>query len=102
MVQAVHLTSRRLLLMEGGPLFRLEKRTGLIQENVPLKKRRAVLAALLTWLPLFILSALQGAAFGHSLRVPYLRDFSVYTKFLLALPLLILAENLLGPRLAVA
>ena len=100
MVQAVHLTSRPFLLMEGGPLFHIEKRTGLIQENAPLKKRRAVLAALLTWMPLFVLSAFQGRAFGHSVEVPFLRDFGVYTRFLLAVPLLILAENLLGPRIA--
>jgi hypothetical protein len=102
MVQAVHLTSRPFLLMEGGPLFHLEKRTGLIQENAPLKKKRALLAALLSWLPLFVLSALQGRAFGHNVQVPFLRDFGAYTRFLLAVPLLILAENLLGPRIAEA
>ena len=102
MVQDVHLTSRPLLLVEGGPLFHLEKRTGLIKENAPLKKQRALLAALLTWLPLFVLSAFQGHAFGHSVQVPFLRDFGVYTRFLLAVPLLIFAENLLGPRIAEA
>src|SRR5215469_2816521 len=100
MVQDIHLTSRPLLLVEGGPLFHLEKRTGLIKENAPLKKQRALLAALLTWLPLFALSALQGHAFGHSVQVPFFRDFGTYTRFLLAVPLLILAENLLGPRIA--
>jgi hypothetical protein len=102
MVQDPHLTSRPFLLMEGGPLFHLEKRTGIIKENAPLKKKRALLAALLTWLPLLILSALQGRAFGHNVAVPFLRDFGAYTRFLLAVPLLILAENLLGPRIAEA
>jgi hypothetical protein len=102
MVQGVHLTSRPLLLVEGGPLFRLERRTGLIKENAPLKKQRALLAALLTWLPLFVLSAFQGHAFGQAVQVPFFRDFSAYTRFLLAVPLLILAENLLGPRIAEA
>lgn len=101
-VQETHLTSRPFLLMEGGPLFHLEKRMGLIAENAPLRKRIAVLAAVVTWLPLLVLSALQGRAFGHSVVVPFLRDFGAYTRFLLAVPLLILAENLLAPRLAEA
>jgi len=86
--------------MEGGPLFNIEKRTGLIRQNAPLTKRRAILAALITWMPLLILSALQGRAFGHSVPVSFTRDFSTYTRFLLAIPLLLLAENILGPRIA--
>lgn len=100
MVQDVHLTSHPFLLMEGGPLFHLEKRIGLVAVNARLKKRRAILAALLTWVPLFVLSALQGRAFGDSVAVPFIRDISTYTRFLLAVPLLILAENLLAPRIA--
>jgi hypothetical protein len=86
--------------MEGGPLFNLQRRLGLIRENAPFLKRRALFAALITWAPLLILSQLQGFAFGHAVAVPFLRDFSAYTRFLLAVPLLFLAENILGPRLA--
>jgi hypothetical protein len=32
--------------------------------------------------------------------VPFLRDFSAYSRFLLAVPLLVLAETILGPHLA--
>ena len=88
--------------MEGGPLFNLQKRVGLIKQNAPHVKRRALLAALLTWLPLLILSALQGTAFGHSVPVSFMRDFSAHTRFLLAVPLLVLAENVVGPRIAAA
>jgi len=62
--------------------------------------RRAVLAALLTWVPLLILSVVEGTAYGHNVRVPFLRDFSAYSRFLVALPLLLLAENVIGPRIA--
>jgi hypothetical protein len=91
---------RPFLLMEGGPLFNIEKRVGLIKERVPRTKRRAVLAALLTWVPLLILSAIDGRAFGHSVPVSFVRDFSTYSRFLLAVPLLLFAENILGPRIA--
>jgi hypothetical protein len=100
MDQNMNCPSRRFLLMEGGPLFHIEGRLGLIKKNVPLTKRRAYLAALLAWLPLLVLSALQGTAFGHSVPVPFLHDFSAWTRFLLAVPMLILSENILGPRIA--
>lgn len=91
---------RPLLLMEGGPLYSFQKRLGLIRHRAPQIKRRAVLAALLTWLPLLILSAIQGRAFGHSVPVSFIRDFGAFSRFLLAVPLLLLAENILGPRIA--
>ena len=91
---------RALLLMEGGPLFNLQKRIGLIRGDSPRIKLRAVLAAVITFIPLLILAALQGRAIAH-VEVPFVRDFSTYTRFLLAIPLLIFAENILGPRIAV-
>jgi hypothetical protein len=45
---------------------------------------------------------MQGRAFGRSVPVSFVRDFSTYTRFLLAIPLLLLAENILGPRIAEA
>lgn len=94
--------ARPFLLMEGGPLYRVEKRVGLIKTNAPLTRKRAVFSALITWFPLLLLSALQGRAFGHAVPVSFLKDFSTYTRFLLATPLLLIAEMLLGPRIAEA
>jgi hypothetical protein len=95
----IDIPSRPFLLMEGGPFFNLQKRVGLIEENSNRVRRRALIAVLITWLPLFLLAAMQGRAFGH-VPVPFVHDFSTYTRFLLAVPLLIVAENILGPRIA--
>ena len=92
---------RPFLLMEGGPFYKLQKRVKLIRANAPLVRRRALAAALLTFFPLLILSMVQGRGFLH-VQVPFVRDFSAYSRFLLAIPLLILAENILGPRIAIA
>lgn len=46
----------------------------------------------LTWLPLLVLSVGQGLAFGDLVQVPFLLDPSVHMRFLIALPLLVLAE----------
>lgn len=100
--QNTYLAAHPFLLMEGGPLFNIEKRLGLIKGSPPAAKRRALVAALLTWVPLLILSAIGGRAFGKSVSISFLRDFSTYTRFLFAVPLLLLAENVLGPRIAEA
>ena len=88
--------------MEGGTLYRIEKRIGLVKHPSSFTVRRAVFAAILTWLPLFILSAIQGMAWGHKVPVSFLRDYSTYSRFLLAVPLFLLAENILAPRIAEA
>lgn len=94
--------NRPFLLMEGGPLFHIEQRVGLIRQNTPLLKRRAALAILLTSVPLFVLCLIQGTAYGTKVAIPFLRDFTVYTRFLLVVPLLLVAESILGPRIAEA
>jgi hypothetical protein len=87
------------LLMQGGPLYRIERRVGLVQENAPLTIRRAVFAACITWLPLLIFTLFHGTALS-GVRIPFLRDFSAYSRFLLGIPLLLLAELVLAPRIA--
>jgi hypothetical protein len=92
--------SRELLPTEGGPTYRIEKRRGLMRENSARIVRRAFVSICLTWLVLLALAAFQGFAVGHSVPVPFLRDIAVHARFILAVPLLLLAENVVGPRLA--
>jgi len=47
---------------------------------------------LITWLPLLLLSAWEGRVWWGDVEVPFLLNAEVHTRFLLALPLLILAE----------
>jgi hypothetical protein len=94
--------SRAFLLIEGGPLYNIQRRVGLIKQNAALTMRKAGLVVLLTWVPLLVLSAMSGTAVGHSVPVPFLRDFSAYTRFLLAIPLLLAAELIIGPMIAEA
>jgi len=94
--------TRPFLLMEGGPLFRIERRVGLIKANAPFTIRRAIWAVFFTWFVLLILSALQGTALGKGVGIPFLRDYSTYSRFLIGMPLLLVAELILGPRIAEA
>ena len=56
------------------------------------------LPSLLTWLPLFVLSFVQGEAYGTKIRIPFLRDLAVNVRFLIAAPILILAESVIDHR----
>lgn len=90
------------LIMEGGPLYNLQRRVGLIRQNAPFRVRFAAITVLFTWVPLLALSAIQGRAYGHTVAVPFFYDFGAWTRFVLAIPLLVMAENILGPRIAEA
>jgi hypothetical protein len=88
--------------MEGGPLYRIEKRIGLNKSRKHEIIRRALLSILFTWVPLLFLCVAQGTAFGHGLTMPFLKDFGAYSRFLVAIPMLLAAETILGPRIAEA
>jgi len=52
----------------------------------------AVLLAVVTWLPLLVLTAIEGVAWGGAVQVPFLRDYLPYGQFLIAVPVLVLGE----------
>jgi hypothetical protein len=86
-------------LVIGAPFYRLLIRLGLVRREAPNIVRRIFVLVLLTWVPLLILSLLQGVAYGGHIVMPFLSDFSAYARFLIALPLLIVAEVVIDPRL---
>jgi hypothetical protein len=88
-------------LILGGPLFQLLRRAHLSGDVAELVWRRVIALALITWLPLLALSIAEGHAWGDSVKVPFLLDVDVHARFLLALPLLIVAELLVHQRMRV-
>ena len=85
-------------LVLGGPLFQLLLKTGLARPHLELLRRRIVVITLLAWLPLLVLSALEGRAFG-GVSIPFLKDLDAQVRFLVALPLLVLAEKIVHERI---
>lgn len=81
----------------GGPLYQLLLRARLARAPLELLARRLAVLTLLVWLPLMILSALEGHAFG-GVPVPFLKDIEAQVRLLVALPLLILAERVVHMR----
>ena len=83
----------------GGPVYRLMQRLGLVKRDDPCIGRRIVCFLLITWVPLLLLSLLEGRALGPTPRESFLLDFATYARFFIAIPLLFLAEVIVGPRL---
>jgi len=86
-------------LVLGGPLFQLWRRTRLAGDVLQLVHRRIAATLLLTWLPLLVLSFVEGRALPGSIPLPFLCDLEMQVRLLVVLPLLILSELLVHQRI---
>ncbi|WP_248323877.1 MULTISPECIES: hypothetical protein [unclassified Caballeronia] len=86
-------------LVLGGPLFQLFRKAHIADDALDLVRQRILVISLVAWLPLLGLSALEGHLWGHSVAIPFLLDMEVHIRFLVAVPLLILAELVVHRRL---
>jgi len=86
-------------LVLGGPLYQLFRRSHLSGDAFELAMRRIVVISLFAWLPLLLLSAFTGELWGSRVAVPFLMDVEVHLRFLVAMPLLIVAELVVHRRM---
>jgi hypothetical protein len=86
-------------LVLGGPLFQLLRVARLSDDALGLLRRRIVSAVLIMWVPLLVLSSLQGGVIGPGRRVLFLDDIGLQLRFLVVAPLLIYAELEVHERL---
>ena len=86
-------------LVMGGPFYRLLQRLRLSGPGLELLGRRVIVLSLFTWLPLLVLSLVDGKAWGGAIRIPFLADAETYARFLVALPLMLVAEVVANSRL---
>jgi hypothetical protein len=87
-------------LVTGGPLYQLLIRARLEDPALGHLTLRIIVISLLAWLPLFLLSLLDGKAMG-GVRIPFLFDIEMQLRFLLVLPLLIGAELVIHQRIRI-
>jgi hypothetical protein len=86
-------------LTEGGPGSSVMKRLHLVHPELGTgAMRTAVCLIALTWAPLFLLCLLEGLAL-RGVRVPFVYDIAAHARFLLAVPVLVLADIPIGVRL---
>jgi hypothetical protein len=84
-------------LVRGGPSYRLARRLGLEPPTLSRRLRQIFWLILLTWVPLVLLSLLQGGR----VAIPLLHDPVIYSRFLFVVPLLELAQIVVETSLGV-
>lgn len=87
-----------LKLLDGGPPLNLQRRLGLIRPDRPRLILRMVLAVAIGWLPLMVIGAWSGCTGDIQPCAPWY-DFSVHSRSLVGVALLVLAEGICSPRL---
>jgi len=87
-------------LVVGGPLYDTYLRAHLADPPLGLVHRRLLVYALITWLPLCVLSAFDTR--GADVAVSFFGDIDAHTRLLIALPLLVAAEPFAHRRLTAA
>jgi hypothetical protein len=85
-------------LVLGGPLFQFLRPADL-PDDALLVRQRILVIALFAWLPLLVFSELEGQVLGGHAAGPLLLDMEVHIRFLVALPLLIIAELVVHQRI---
>lgn len=85
-------------LVNGGLLYQILQRLGVITPGSPRVRRRVLFFILITWVPVLILTTIEGMAWNDGLKIPFLFDFVAHTRYLLALPLLLVAERIVEVR----
>ena len=86
-------------LVLGGPLYQLFRRAHLSGDALDLLRRRIVVLSLLAWLPLALLAAFEGRLLPGTATVPFLLDVEVHVRYLLAVPLMVVAELVVHQRM---
>lgn len=86
-------------VFDGGPPLRLQRSLGLVKPEQPRLIRRALFTATLAWVPLALATAAQTLFRGDNSVNWFFSDFSIHTRYLVALPALIFAESDCIPRL---
>jgi hypothetical protein len=86
-------------LVMGGPLFQLLRRSHLSGDALELLKKRILVISAFAWVPLLVVSVLEGQVMGKGVAVPFLLDLEVHNKFLVIIPLLIISELVVHQRM---
>lgn len=87
-------------IFDGGPLHHWEQSLGLTKRGRPRAARRVLLAILIGWAPLAVLTAIQFLIVGDESAKSFFSDFAANARFLMAVPALIYAEQECIPRLS--
>ncbi len=86
-------------LTESGLFYKLLIKTGFDISKPNSLLKRSIILATITWIPLLILSAIQGILISDKLSIPFLYDVTTHLRLLVVIPLLVFAEKSVDLRL---
>jgi hypothetical protein len=86
-------------LVLGGPLYQMFRRAHLSGPALELLRRRILVISFVAWVPLAVLSAMEGHLLGSGRYLSFLGDIESHVRLLVTLPLLILAELVVHRRI---
>ena len=72
--------------LAGGPAYHLLRRARLFSTDALTLVRTAALLSAVTWLPLLVLSAVDGLLLPGTVTLPFARDAATHVRFLVAVP----------------
>lgn len=88
--------SEEFSLSEGGHFDEALKKLGLYKSQFKL----AIVGVCLTWLPLAIITAIEGTLFSGS-QMPFLKDIAMHARLLIAFPMLIMIKTVIDDKVAI-
>jgi hypothetical protein len=100
MTESIREQETSFTLVRAGLIYRVARRTPLAgSDRFALA---ALVVAVVAFLPLAVLAALQDVLYGARVALPLIADWSVLVRFAIAVPLLILCERSIDRRLSEA
>ena len=87
-------------LSTGGLFYAVLARLHIRQPDSYSTRRRILVLTTLCWLPLLLLTAYEGNLLNQKLDIPFIYDLKPYIRYLIIIPLLIVADGLIDPLIA--
>jgi hypothetical protein len=92
--------SNSLKLSTGGLFYSLLVRSHSQTHGQYNTRRRIIILSALSWLPLLLLSAFEGNLINHEIALSFINDLRPYVRYLIAIPILIVADTIVDPLIA--
>jgi len=84
-------------LVTGGFIYTLLKKLNIIPKAETGIFKRALLIGLVAWVPLMIMTLIDGTFFGEEVTLSFIEDFAVHIRLLVVVPFLIIIEKIIDP-----
>lgn len=81
-------------LVSGGLIYSITMKFKFIAKKKHQLLYTAVLFSLVAWVPLLLLSIIDGTFIGNKVEINFLEDFSIHARLLVVIPFLILIEKM--------